>query len=270
MYLKQAGILFPQLKWICEGPDVKSQIALWGEKWPLMVEAQAGLRREWGVSPSLSLRLKITQRGCSSGTQSLCSYLQSGSQTGGATFWHQNAQGVPRLRVWGGSGAGGPFWVQQGAPVQRSRRQCSSEHSSRGLREWLLCTKASIDLAVGFALERDSVFSVLSRAGDRSPLRAGKWMMSHILRRSRAVCASPPQTWVRMCLHPSLGGRWDGGSRRLGLLSADRAFSAWGTPPGCVSPHSANSLCAGTDLSPSPPPAPHSCLSSCVNGATVL
>lgn len=57
-------------------------------------------------------------------------------------------------------------------------------------------------------------------------------------------------------LRPGLGGRWDGGSRWLRLLSADRAFSAWGTAPGCVSPRSANSLCAGTDLSPSPPPAP--------------
>ena len=51
MYLKQAGIRFPQLKWICEGPDIKSQIALWGEKWPLMVEAQAGCEEGVGGQP---------------------------------------------------------------------------------------------------------------------------------------------------------------------------------------------------------------------------
>ena len=153
MYLKQAGILYPQLKWICEGPDIKSQIALWGEEWPLMLEAQSGREEGWGVSASLSLRLKITQRGPSTGTQSLCSYLQSGSQTGGAAFWHRNAQGVMRLRVWGGSEAGGPFWMQQGAPIQRWGQRCLSDHSSWGLREWLLCTKARTDLAVGFTLE---------------------------------------------------------------------------------------------------------------------
>ena len=72
-----------------------------------------------------------------------------------------------------------------------------------------------------------------------------------------------------MCLCPGLGGRWDRGSLRpsaprLRHLSTGRAFSVWGTPPEWVFPCSENALCPGTDLSLSPPPAPRSCLPSCV------